>query len=219
MGTIDYTLYLVTDRSLSRGRTTIEVVQEAVAGGVTCVQLREKNCGTREFLEEARVLRTVTRTLGVPLIVNDRVDIALAVGADGVHLGQQDMPIADARRLCPPGWIIGVSAESPADAIHAELSGADYIGVSPVFATPTKTDTAPPLGLEGLRKIRAAVKIPLVAIGGIQMANAREVVRAGADGLAVVSAIVSADSPRAAAAALRREIEAGRGGTEWARRK
>ncbi len=208
MDRIDYALYLVTDRALSRGRATAEIVRAAVTGGVTCVQLREKHCGTREFLEEARALRVVSRALGIPLIVNDRVDVALAVGADGVHLGQQDMPLADARRLGPPGWIIGVSAESPADAIRAEQEGADYVGVSPVFATPTKADAAPPLGLEGLRNIRAAVKIPLVAIGGIHAGNARAAIRAGADGLAVVSAIVSADSPRAAAAILRREIDA-----------
>ena len=212
MDRIDYALYLVTDRVLSRGRATAEIVRAAVAGGVTCVQLREKHCGTREFLEEARALRVVSRALGIPLIVNDRVDVALAVGADGVHLGQQDMPLADARRLGPPGWIIGVSAESPADAIRAEKEGADYVGASPVFATPTKADAAPPLGLEGLRNIRAAVRIPLVAIGGIHAGNARAAIRAGADGLAVVSAIVSADSPRAAAAILRREIDAEKGG-------
>ena len=210
MGRIDYSLYLVTDRSLSRGRATVEIVRAAVAGGVTCVQLREKSCGTREFIEEARALVAVLRDAGVPLIVNDRVDVALAAGAAGVHLGQRDMALADARRLGPAGWIIGISAESVEDAIRAEKEGADYIGVSPVFATPTKTDTAPPLGLEGLRAIRAAVKIPLVAIGGIQMANARDVIRAGADGLAVVSAIASADSPQTAAAALRREIAAAR---------
>ena len=210
MGRIEYSLYLVTDRSLSRGRATVEIVRAAVAGGVTCVQLREKSCGTREFIEEARALVAVLRDAGVPLIVNDRVDVALAAGADGVHLGQRDMALADARRLGPAGWIIGISAESVEDAIRAEKEGADYIGVSPVFATPTKTDHATPLGLEGLRAIRAAVKIPLVAIGGIQMANARDVIRAGADGLAVVSAIASADSPQAAAAALRREIAAAR---------
>ncbi len=209
-GVPDYSLYLVTDRSLSRGRATIEVVREAVAGGATCVQLREKACGAREFLEEARALRAATRELGVALIVNDRVDVALAVGADGVHLGQRDMPIADARRLGPPGWIIGVSAESVEDAVRAEREGADYIGVSPVFATSTKADHAPPLGLEGLRAIRAAVGIPLVAIGGLHAGNARAVVRAGADGVAVVSAVVSADSPRAAAEELRREIDAAR---------
>ena len=204
----DYSLVLVTDRGLARGRPLAEIVRTAVAGGVTCVQLREKNCGTREFIEEARALLAALQPLGIPLIVNDRVDVALAVGADGVHLGQQDMAISDARRLGPPGWIIGVSAESRADAIRAENEGADYVGVSPVFATPTKIDHAPPLGLAGLRAIRGAVKIPLVAIGGIQLKNAREVIRAGADGLAVVSAIVAADSPRAAAADLRREIEA-----------
>lgn len=209
MGQVDYSLYLVTDRGLARGRTTAEIVRKAVAGGVTCVQLREKQCNTWEFIKEARALAALLRPLGVPLIINDRVDVALAVGAEGIHLGQQDMPIAEARRLAP-SWIIGVSAESLADAVRAETEGADYIGVSPVFATPTKTDTAPPLGLEGLRAIRAAVKAPLVAIGGIHAGNARKTIRAGADGLAVVSAIVAADDPREAAAALRREIEAAR---------
>lgn len=207
MRQVDYSVYVVTDRSLSRGRSTPDVVREAVEGGATCVQLREKQAGTREFLEEARALRPWLRGRNIPLFINDRVDIALAVEADGVHLGQQDMPIADARRLGPPSWIIGVSAESVEDAVRAEREGADYIGVSPVFSTPTKTDTARPLGLEGLRAMRAAVRIPLVAIGGIHLRNAREVIRAGADGLAVVSAIVSADSPREAAAALRREID------------
>ena len=210
MGAVDYSLYLVTDRALARGRATAEIVREAVAGGVTCVQLREKNGGTREFLDEARTVQAALRGTGVPLLVNDRVDVALAVGADGVHLGQRDMPIADARRLGPSGWIIGVSAECVEDAIRAEQEGTDYIGVSPVFATPTKTDTALPLGLAGLRQMRAAVRLPLVAIGGIHAGNAREVIRAGADGLAVVSAIVSADSPREAARQLRREIEGAR---------
>lgn len=211
MARIDYALYLVTDRALARGRPLAEIVCAAVAGGVTCVQLREKACGTREFLAEARALRATTRVLGVPLFINDRVDVALAAAADGVHLGQQDLPVAEARRLGPPGWIIGVSAESGADAVRAEREGADYLGVSPVFATPTKTDHAPPLGLAGLQAIRAAVKIPLVAIGGIHAGNAQEVVRAGADGVAVVSAIVAAADPRAAAAELRREIDSARG--------
>ena len=210
MGVVDYSLYLVTDRALARGRATAEIVRAAVAGGVTCVQVRDKDVNPREFIAEARAVQAALRGTGVPLIVNDRVDVALAVAADGVHLGQRDLPIADARRIGPSGWIVGVSAESVADAIQAEREGADYIGVSPVFATPTKTDTAPPLGLAGLRAIRAATKRPLVAIGGIQAGNAREVIRAGADGLAVVSAIVSADSPRQAAAQLKREIEAAR---------
>lgn len=214
MSVIDYSLYLVTDRSLSKGRASAEVVREAVAGGVTCVQLREKACGTRDLLDEARAVKAVLQGTGVPLIINDRVDVALAVGAEGVHLGQQDMPLADARRLGPPGWIIGISAESVEDAVRAEGEGADYVGASPVFATPTKTDHAPPLGLEGLRRMRAAVKIPIVAIGGIHAGNAREVMDAGADGLAVVSAIVSAASPRAAAEELRRTLAAAKGAAE-----
>ena len=202
----DYSLYLVTDRRLSLGRSTVEVVAAAVSGGVTCVQLREKHCSTREFLEEARRVRELLAGTGVPLIINDRLDVALAVGADGVHLGQNDLPVADARRLVGERLVIGISAESVADAIRAEAEGADYIGVSPVFTTPTKMDTAPPLGLEGLREIRRAVSLPLVAIGSIRHDNAAEVLRAGADGLAVVSAIVSAPCPRTAAAALRQQI-------------
>jgi thiamine-phosphate pyrophosphorylase len=202
----DCSLYLVTDRRLSLGRTTIEIVRAAVEGGVTCVQLREKHASTREFLDEARRVRELLAGTNVPLIINDRLDVALAVGADGVHLGQTDMHISDARRLVGERLVIGISAESVADAIRAEAEGADYIGVSPVFTTPTKMDTAPPLGLEGLRAIRRTVRLPLVAIGSIRHDNAAEVLRAGADGLAVVSAIVSAPCPRMAAAALRQQI-------------
>lgn len=202
----DLSLYLVTDRGLSRGRSTVDIVRAAVAGGVTCVQLREKNCGTREFVDEARAVRALLAGTGVPLIVNDRIDVALAVGADGVHLGQTDMRITDARRLTGPGMIIGISAECLEDAVRAQAEGADYIGVSPVFSTPTKTDTAPPLGLAGIAGIRAAVSLPLVGIGGIGPANAAAVIRAGCDGIAVVSAIVSAADPRKAAAELKTTI-------------
>jgi len=199
-------LHLVTDRSLSLGRSLVEVVREAVAGGVTCVQLREKDCSTREFLEEALLLKELLRPQGLPLIINDRVDIALAIGADGVHLGQSDLPILHARRLLGPDCLIGISAESLDDALEAEQQGADYIGISPVFSTPTKTDTAPALGLEGLRRIREQVRIPLVGIGGINLSNARQVIDAGADGVAVVSAIMSAESPRQTAEAIRRVV-------------
>jgi thiamine-phosphate pyrophosphorylase len=206
---IDYSLYLVTDRGLSLGRATCAIVRAAVRGGVTCVQLREKRCETRTFIEEARAVRQILDELDrkIPLIINDRLDVALAVGADGVHLGQTDMPLGDARRLAGASMIIGISAESVDDAIRAEAEGADYIGVSPVFATPTKNDTAPPLGLEGLRRIRAAVSLPLVGIGGIHCDNAAAIIRAGADGVAVVSAIVSASCPRSAAAALKQQIQ------------
>jgi len=198
----DFSLYLVTDRGLSLGRETADIVRAAVAGGATCVQLREKSCGTREFVREARAVRDILAGTGVPLIINDRVDVALAVGADGVHLGQTDMLLADARRLTGPGMLIGVSAECVEDAVRAQAGGADYIGVSPVFATPTKTDTAPPLGLAGVAAIRAAVSLPVVGIGGIGPANAAAVIRAGCDGIAVVSAIVSAADPERAAAEL-----------------
>jgi len=196
-------LHLVTDRSLNQGRSLVEVVAEAVAGGVTCVQLREKSCSTREFLDEALALKALLQPLRVPLIINDRVDIALAVVADGMHLGQTDMPISHARRLLGPNCLIGISAESVEDAIEAEQQGADYIGISPVFSTPTKTDTAPALGLEGIRQIRELVRIPLVGIGGINLTNAAQVLAAGADGVAVVSAIMTAESPRLAAQVIR----------------
>jgi thiamine-phosphate pyrophosphorylase len=206
----EYALYLVTDRNLSRGRSTLEIVQAAVRGGVTMIQLREKSCPTREFIDEANAIRNFLKSANIPLIINDRVDVALAVHADGVHLGQKDMPLATARRIVGSQMVIGISAESLDGAVEAEAGGADYIGVSPVHATPTKTDTAPALGLEGLRGIRRAVKIPLVGIGGLNAANAGEAIQNGADGIAVVSAIVSADDPEQAARELKRAI-AGRG--------
>ena len=204
---IDYSLYLVTDRSLSKGRPTSEIVAGAVAGGVTCVQLREKQCGTREFVDEALALKPLLKDCNIPLIINDRLDVALAVEADGVHLGQDDMPITMARAIAGSSLIIGISAESTEDALRAEQEGADYIGISPVFATPTKTDTGPPLGLDGVRKIREVVDIPLVGIGGINELNAAEVIAAGADGIAVVSAIVSADDPAAATRTLKSLVD------------
>jgi thiamine-phosphate pyrophosphorylase len=203
---IDYSLYLVTDRGLSRGRATLDLVRAAVRGGVTCVQLREKTCSTREFVAEALVIRDFLKSCGIPLIINDRVDVALAVEADGVHLGQSDMPLVRARSILGRSRIIGVSAESVRDAVEAEQGGADYLGVSPIFATATKTDTAAPLGLEGLRAIRQAVKLPLIAIGGLGPSNAAEVIASGADGVAVVSAIVAADDPERAAGEMARQI-------------
>ena len=199
---IDYSLYLVTDRSLSRERSTFEIVKAGVAGGVTCVQLREKNCSTRKFIEEALSVKEFLKTSNIPLIINDRVDVAQAVQADGVHLGQTDMPLTMAKDILKDSMIIGISVESLEDAIRAEKDGADYIGISPIFATPTKTDTALPLGLEGLKEISRAVSLPKVAIGGLNPENAGEVILNGASGIAVVSAIVSADDPRKAAEEL-----------------
>ncbi len=174
---MDYALYLVTDRGLSRGRSTREIVEAAVRGGVTCVQLREKTCSTRDFINEALAIKDFLKARKISLIINDRLDVAQAVGADGVHLGQSDMPFKTAKAILKDTMIIGISAESLEDAIEAENAGADYIGVSPIYATPTKTDTALPLGLEGLARIREQVKIPLVGIGGLNADNAGEVVR------------------------------------------
>lgn len=195
-------LYLVTDRDLSLGRSLEEVVREAVAGGVTMVQLREKDASTGEFVELGRKLMTVLKPLGVPLIINDRVDVALAVDADGVHIGQSDMPYADARRLLGHDKIIGLSVENFEDLDIANTLDVDYVGISPVYGTPTKTDTAEPFGLEGLRKAVQMSAHPTVAIGGMNASTIGEVIAAGADGVAVVSAICSASSPRAAAAEL-----------------
>ena len=207
---IDYSLYLVTDRGLARGRSTLEIVQAAVSGGVTCVQLREKDCATLEFIEQALAIKNYLTARAIPLIINDRLDVAMAVAADGVHLGQNDMPLGMARKIAGASMLIGISAESVQDAVDAEKGGADYLGVSPIYATPTKTDTAPPLGLEGLRAIRERVKIPLVGIGGLNNANAAEVIRHGADGVAVVSAIVAADDPKTSAMNLKQIIDEAR---------
>ncbi len=207
---IDYSLYLVTDRGLSRGRTTQHIVEAALRGGVTCVQLREKTCSTREFIIQALSIKDHLKRHNVPLIINDRIDIAQAVNADGVHLGQSDMTIELAKAILKDSMIIGISAESLKDAVQAEKDGADYIGVSPIYATPTKTDTAPPLGLEGLREMRKSVKIPLVGIGGLNRENAGEVIKNGADGVAVVSAIVAADDPEKAARELSKIVEQAR---------
>ena len=204
---IDYSLYLVTDRKLARGRSTFEIVSAAVDGGVTVIQLREKECSTRDFIEQALIIKDFLKTRGVLMIINDRVDVAQAVKADGVHLGQTDMPLETAKGILGDSMIIGISAESLQDAIKAEEGGADYLGVSPIYATPTKTDTAPPLGLEGLREIHKAVRLPLVGIGGLNKDNSADVIRNGADGVAVVSAIVAADDPETAARELKDLIE------------
>lgn len=195
---VDYSVYLVTDRELARGRTTLEIARAAIRGGVSCIQLREKTCSTREFIDEALAIRSLLARHGIPLIINDRVDVALAVKADGIHLGQKDMPCSMARQIIPESMIVGISVESLDDAIAAQKDGADYLGVSPIYSTPTKTDTAQPLGLEGLRSIRSEVDLPLVGIGGLNADNAAAVIYNGADGVAVVSAIVAADDPEAA---------------------
>lgn len=210
MKPLDYSLYLVTDRGLAQGRPVSEVVRRAVQGGVTVVQLREKEASGRRFLEEAWRLKELLAEYQVPLIINDRLDIALAVDAEGVHLGQDDLPLEVGRELLGPAKIIGISVSTEAEAEAAARGGANYLGVSPVFATPTKTDTPPPVGLEGVARLRAAVDIPLVGIGGIHSANAGAVIQAGCDGVAVVSAIMAAPDPQQAARQLWEEVQRAR---------
>jgi len=200
-------VYLVTDRGLCRNRPLQDVVLQAVQGGAGYVQLREKGLSTRGFVEEAIRIKKLLAPYHVPLIINDRIDVALASGADGVHIGQEDMPYDIVRRLMGPQAIIGLSVETWEDVEASEKLDVNYIGVSPVFATPTKTDTKEPWGLAGMKKIKAYSRHPLVAIGGINESNAAAVVRAGADGLAVVSAICSADDPRAEALRLKNIID------------
>lgn len=195
-------LYLVTDRPLSLGRDIEDIVREAVEGGATIVQLREKECPTGEFVALARRLKALLAPLGVPLIINDRVDVALAADADGVHIGQSDMPYEDARRLLGKDRIIGLSVENFEDLERANALDVDYVGISPVYGTPTKSDTAEPFGLEGLQRAVTLSAHPTVAIGGMNAGTIGEVIAAGADGVAVVSAICSAPSPRKAAEEL-----------------
>ena len=198
----NYGVYLVTDRELCLGRPLDEVVPAAVRGGAGAVQLREKHADSREFLALARALVSRLQPMGIPLIVNDRADIALAAGAAGLHVGQSDLPPEDARRLMGENAIIGLSVETREELLAAEKLDIDYVGISPVFATPTKTDTLAPWGLDGLRWAREHSPLTLVAIGGIHRENAAAVLEAGAHSLAVVSEICSADSPEEAARGL-----------------
>jgi thiamine-phosphate pyrophosphorylase len=211
MKQIDYSLYLVTDRDLSRGRSNMEIVQAAVRGGVTVVQLREKDAGTRDFYEEGLRIKRFLSERNIPLIINDRIDIMLALDADGVHLGKDDMPPAVARRLIGPEKILGVSVFDPKEAREAEAIGADYLGLSPIFVTATKPELTKQIGIEGIGPIRKAVAIPLVGIGALKAGNAYEAVGAGLDGVAVVSGIVSQEDPEASARAIRREVMRAKG--------
>ncbi len=189
-------IYLVTGDCCHHDLTT--VVAQAVQAGLCCVQLREKTADTRLFLDRAMALKRILAPARIPLLINDRVDIALAAGADGVHIGQSDMPYEKARELMGTAAIIGLSVETWEDVKAAQDLDLAYIGVSPVFATPTKTDTKEPWGLSGLARIKAYSRHPLVAIGGLNVSNTSDVVRAGADAIAVVSAICGAKDPLAA---------------------
>ena len=188
-------IYLVTDEGLLLGKDLYRTVEAAVKGGVSMVQLREKESSTRKFIERAIRLKEVLTPYGVPLIINDRVDVALAADADGVHVGQSDMPYEMVKRLLPEGKIIGLSVESPEQVLEANDYDLDYVAASPVFSTTE-------WGLDGLRWIRSVSRHPLVAIGGIHPDNVASIFQAGADSVAVISAIVSADDPERAAREL-----------------
>ena len=203
-----YDLYVVTDEEIGRGRSHAELAARAVAGGADAIQLRDKTLSGRALFDAAFAIREVTHDAGALFIVNDRLDVALAAGADGVHLGESDLPIGEARRLAPPGFIIGASVGSVATAIRAAAEGADYLALSPTFATGSKDHAGPGRGLATLAEIRTAVALPLVAIGGITAENVADVIAAGADGVAVISAVVGKDDVTAAARDLRSRIAA-----------
>jgi len=210
---VDWDVYLVTQASLSAGRTTDELVADAIAGGVGVVQLREKDRSARERYELGQELRELTREAGVTFVVNDRVDIAQALDADGVHLGDDDLPVSVARDLLGDDALIGRSVSTVEDAREAAAAGADYLGVGAVFATGSKDDIDDDehaVGTDRVAAIADAVDIPFVGIGGITAENATEIVQAGADGVAVITAITQADDPAAATANLVDAVEHGR---------
>lgn len=195
-------LIVVTDPDCGAGRAVVEVVRAALRGGAPAIQLRMKHGSAREMAAMARALLAETRPAGALLFVNDRVDVALATGADGVHVGQDDLPAAAVRRIAPPGFLVGVSAETVELARRAEADGADYVGVGPVYAKGSKADAGDAVGLARITDVARAIGIPVVGIGGIAISNAPAVIRAGAAGVAVISAVMRADDPEAAVRAL-----------------
>jgi len=206
---IDYLLYLVTDTRWLGERRLAGAVEEAIEGGATIVQLREKEIASRAFLETALAVKEITDRYKIPLIINDRIDIAYACKADGIHLGVDDLPISVAREILGADKIIGASAATLEEALALEAEGADYLGVGAVFPTGTKTD-ADHVSLEQLERIKSAVHIPVVAIGGIDLENADSVMKTGVDGVAVVSAIMAREDVRAAASRLIERLKASR---------
>jgi len=198
----DYTLYLVTDRQLMSCDSLTEAVEQAILGGCTMIQLREKELSSLEFYNQAVAVKLVTDKYHIPLIINDRIDIAMAGQATGVHIGQHDLPSAAVRKVIGENMLLGVSASSIAEAIQAQQDGADYLGVGAMFPTGTKTD-ADSVSMEELQIIRAAVSLPIVVIGGINKGNAGRFKPMGIDGLAVVSAIIAQSDIKAAAAELK----------------
>ena len=200
----DYRLYLVTDRKILKGRDPLQAVAEALAGGVTLVQLREKDTSSREFYQLAVSMKGLTAGFDVPLLINDRLDIALAVQADGIHIGQEDLPLPVVRKLLGPEKIIGYSVSNTEEAVYGEKHGADYLGAGPVYTTATKKVKTPTLGPAGLKRIKQTVSIPVVGIGGINLGNIQEVKTSGIDGVSIVSGILGSDRPGHTASLIRR---------------
>ena len=201
-------LYVITDPKASRGRSHLQVAEAAIVGGADVLQLRDKEASSGMLYRVALQLRKLTRDAKVPFIVNDRLDIALAADADGVHVGQTDLPASVVRGIIGPGKILGVSVDTVEEAVLAEKDGADYLGVGPVFeARGTKPDAGEPLGVDRIARIRRRCRLPIVAIGGIDAENARVAREAGADAVAVISAIVAADDIAQAARRLKRILE------------
>ena len=201
-------LYVVTDASLSRGLGHVESARRALAGGADVIQLRDKELSALDLFRLAEEMAGLAHERGALFIVNDRLDIALASGADGVHLGQDDLPVREARRLSPPGFVIGASVGSVEEARRAERDGADYVALSPLFSTPSKADAGPGLGLEELDRMSSAVKVPVIAIGGIHRGNAADAIEHGAVGVAVISAVIGQPDVEGAARDLRSVVEA-----------
>ena len=206
---MDPSLYVVLDRTSARGRDLVELLALALAGGSRMIQLREKEWPSGRVLPLAEKLREACTAAGATFIVNDRVDLALAVGADGVHLGQDDLPARAARPLLRPGMILGISTHSVEQARAAQADGADYVAVGSMFATTSKADFQL-VGPDLMRKLRGEIRVPLVGIGGITPDNVSEVIQAGADGVAVISAVCAAADPKAAAARFLTQIRAAR---------
>jgi thiamine-phosphate pyrophosphorylase len=205
-------LMVITDARCGEGRALVDVVRAALRGGAPCVQLRVKTESARETVELARALREATREAGALLIVNDRVDVALVADADGAHVGDDDIPVAAARRIVPPGFLLGRSTDTPEQAVRARGDGADYVGVGPVYQTASKDDAGLPVGLARVAAVARAAGIPAVGIGGIDAANAAEVARSGAAGVAVIRAVMQAPDPAEAVRELLREVHSARTG-------
>jgi thiamine-phosphate pyrophosphorylase len=200
---MNFDLYVITDETIAGGRSHAEIAQLAVLGGAGIIQLRDKGRSCAELAAVGREIAAITRKAGAVFIVNDRLDVAMTCGADGVHLGQGDLRVDTARQLAPPGFIIGVSVSTAEEAEEAEREGADYVALSPTFSTASKDNAGPGYGLDRLREIRHAVSIPVIAIGGINRQNAGDVIAAGADGIAVISAVVGNPDITAAARELK----------------